>query len=316
MKYRQLTPEERYAIAAFRRQGFSQARIAQALGRHPSTISREVRRNATQGRYRAGKAQARTNGRRSRSRRNRRFAGDDWALVASLVEDLWSPEQISGTLRRQGRLRISHETIYRYIWEDRRRGGSLYLNLRGRIKQRRKRYGTYDSRGRLAGKRMLAERPPGAQNRSRVGHLEGDTVMGTSNRHCVLTLVDRKTGYVMIGKLRERTVEETNRRTVQLLQRAARQTRTLTLDNGSEFHGYSDIEKETGATVYFSTPYHSWERGTNENTNGLLRQYLPKKFSMAHVTQDDCDFIADHLNDRPRKRLGFRTPRECYERSN
>jgi transposase, IS30 family len=315
MSYRQLTSEERYAIAAFRRQGFSQAGIARALERHPSTISREVRRNATQGRYRAGKAQARTNGRRSHSRRNRRFAGDDWSLVASLVEELWSPEQIAGRLRRNGRLRISHETIYRYIWEDRRRGGSLYLYLRGRQKQRRKRYGSYDSRGRLAGKRPIADRPPGAQNRSRVGHLEGDTVMGSSpSRHCVLTLVDRKTGYVMIGKLTERTVKETNRRAIDLLRAAPRPTRSLTLDNGSEFHGFAEIEQAVGATVYFATPHHSWERGTSENTNGLIRQFLPKRFSMAHVTQPDCTLIADQLNDRPRKRLGFLTPKECYDR--
>ena len=314
MRYRQLTPEERYAIAAFRKQGFSPAAIARALGRHRSTISREIQRNSRRGHYRPSKAQEMTNGRRSRSRRNQRFTAEDWQLIASCLEELWSPEQIVGRLRRFGGLRISHETIYRHIWKDRGRGGTLYLNLRGAQKQRRKRYGAYDSRGRLAGKRSLAERPPGATNRSRVGHLEGDTIMGASNRHCVLTLVDRKTGYALIGKLRDRTTAETNRRMIELLRRAPRRTRTLTLDNGTEFHGYPEIERAVGATVYFATPHHSWERGTNENTNGLIRQYLPKRFSMAHVTQTDCDTIADHLNDRPRKRLDFRTPRECYER--
>jgi IS30 family transposase len=137
-------------------------------------------------------------------------------VVARLVEQ-WSPEQIAGRLKKSGELRISHETIYRRIWEDWRRGGHLYLHLRGAQKKRRKRYGRYDSRGRLAGKRMISERPPGAENRSRVGHLEGDTVLGSSDKHCVLTLVDRKTGYVMIGKLESRTTEATNRRAVALI---------------------------------------------------------------------------------------------------
>ena len=234
-------------------------------------------------------------------------------VVAHLKEE-WSPEQISGWLRRKRRLPISHETIYRYIWEDRRSGGALYRHLRGSQKQRRKRYGRYDSRGRLAGKRLISERPAAAQNRSRVGHLEADTMIGNlSDKHCVLTLVDRKTGYVMIGKLEARTVQAINRRAVRLINNAARHTHTVTADNGTEFHGYDEIEAATGSTFYFATPYHSWERGTSENTNGLIRQYLPKRQSMTRITQRHCSRIAQTLNNRPRKRLGFLTPEECYE---
>jgi IS30 family transposase len=232
-------------------------------------------------------------------------------MVAHLKQE-WSPEQISGRLARSGELRISHATIYRYIWEGRRQGGLLHLHLRGARKKRRKRYGRYDSRGRLAGKRMISERPAGAENRSRVGHLEGDTVLGT-DKHALLTLVDRKTGYVMIGKLRARTVEATNRRAIDLINNAARRTRSVTVDNGTEFHGYKAIEAATGADFFFATPHHSWERGTNENTNGLIRQYAPKRTSLAHLTQAECDSIAEKLNSRPRKRLGYRTPAECYE---
>jgi IS30 family transposase len=159
---------------------------------------------------------------------------------------------------------------------------------------------------------MISERPPGAENRSRVGHLEGDTVLGT-DKHCIVTLVDRKTGYVMIGKLKARTVAELNRAAIQLINNAARRTRSVTVDNGTEFHGYKAIEAATGADFFFATPHHSWERGTNENTNGLIRQYAPKRTSLAHLTQDDCDSIAKKLNNRPRKRLGYRTPAECYE---
>lgn len=311
--YHQLTSEERYALSTLRKQGFSQAAIARALGRHRSTVSREVRRNSRDGRaYRPALADDYARWRRSRSRRNQRFGPSHWQLVQARLEDEWSPEQIAGRLRLQGRLSISHETIYRHIWEDRRRGGNLYRHLRGSQKKRRKRYGRYDSRGRLAGKRPITERPPGAENRSRVGHLEGDTVMGNSDKHCVLTLVDRKTGFVMIGKLEARTVEATNRRAIALIRTAPRQTRTITADNGTEFHGYMAIENATGASFYFAAPYHSWERGTSENTNGLIRQYLPKRMSMAHVTQRDCSRIARKLNTRPRKRLGYRTPEECH----
>ena len=236
-------------------------------------------------------------------------------MVEACLRQQWSPEQTAGWLRRT-ELSISHETIYRYIWRDRRQGGGLYLHLRCSPKQRRKRYGSYDSRGRLAGKRHLSERPAGAQHRSRVGHLEADTVIGNlSDRHCVLTLVDRKTGFVMIGKLETRTVEATNRRAVGLIKNAARPTRTVTADNGTEFHGYRAIEAATGSKFYFAAPYHSWERGTSENTNGLIRQYLPKRQSMAHITQRHCSRIAQKLNNRPRKRLGFLTPKECYELS-
>ena len=315
-RYRQLTSGERYALSALRKQGCNQAAIARALGRHRSTISREVRRNSKDRRgraYRPDLADDYARWRRGRSRRNRRFEATDWALVQTSLKQQWSPEQISGWLRLKGRLSISHETIYRYIWEDRRSGGELYRHLRCSPKQRRKRYGSYDSRGRLAGKRPISERPAGAQNRSRVGHLEADTVIGNlSDKHCVLTLVDRKTGYVMIGKLKARTVDDTNRRAVGLINNAARPTRTITVDNGTEFHGYKAIEAATGSRFYFATPYHSWERGTSENTNGLIRQYLPKRTSMAHITQHACNRIAHKLNTRPRKRLGYRTPEECY----
>jgi transposase, IS30 family len=316
MRYHQLTSEERYALSALRKQGFNQSQIARALGRHRSTISRELKRNARQKPhwYRPFNADEMTRGRRYRSRRNWRFTDADLALVRSRLELLWSPEQISGRLRAEGLLRISHETIYRYVWNDWLRGGSLRHYLRSARKQRRKRYRAYDSRGRLTGKRHISERPAAAENRSHVGHLEGDTMISGADKHCVLTMVDRKTGFVFIGKLSERTVQAASRRAISIITKAQHPVKTLTLDNGTEFHGYKDIEANTGTTVYFATPHHSWERGTNENTNGLIRQYLPKRKSMKHITQPDCDRIAHQLNNRPRKRHGFLTPAELYER--
>jgi IS30 family transposase len=313
MSYRQITREERYALAALRGQRLTAAEIARATGRHRSTIGREVRRNATRcdGSYRPELADTYARGRRSYSRRNRRFTREDFAVVAARLRDDWSPEQIAGRLRLRGGLRISHETIYRFIAVDQRLGGGLYRQLRGARKQRRKRYRSDDSRGRLPGKRPITARPAIVETRAQIGHWEADTVLGTG-RPCVLSLVERKTGFLLLGKLEARTTAEVNRRAKRLIQAQRRPVRTITADNGTEFHGYAAIERVTPARFYFATPHHAWERGTNENTNGLLRQYLPKRCNMTDLSQVDCTAIAAKLNGRPRKRLGYKTPAECY----
>ncbi len=186
----------------------------------------------------------------------------------------WSPEQVAGRLRGADLLRISHETIYRHIWADKRAGGSLHTHLRGARKKYRKRYGYYDWRGRLGGKRSIRERPAVVEARSRIGDWEADTLLGsTGDSHCLLSLVERKTGYLVLGKLRARTTAEVNRRATRLLQAQPHPVHTITSDNGTEFHGYAALETATQATFYFATPHHAWERGTNENTNGLVRQY-------------------------------------------
>ena len=232
--------------------------------------------------------------------------------MEGLLRQDWSPEQISGWLEKEGALSISHETIYRYVWADRAGGGSLHRHLRCAGKKRRKRYGRYDSRGRLASKRAIAERPAWVERRQVVGHWEIDTVMGVGNTHCVVTLVERATGVTLIGKLRARTAQELNQRTIALIRRYPGRFRTITADNGTEFHSYREIERATGVKFYFATPHHAWERGTNENTNGLVRQYLPKRTSMARVSQRDCNRIARKLNTRPRKRYSYDTPEERF----
>jgi transposase, IS30 family len=243
MTYHQITSEERYILATLRKQGFNQSEIARELDCHRSTICRELKRNSARfdGCYRPSKAIERTAGRRSRSRRNQRFTCTDLRGVEALLRERWSPEQICGRLR--GSLSISHETIYRHVWRDRRLGGSLHTYLRGAHKKRRKRYGAYDSRGRLAGKRHISERPVAAEQRSEIGHWEIDTVIGNGSRHCLVTVVDRKTGYVVIGKLRARTNEHTNHRTVLLMRRHPQRFKTITADNGAEFHNYTAIER-------------------------------------------------------------------------
>lgn len=312
MSYHQITSEERYRLSALRRQGLSNPRIARVLRRHRSTIWREVRRNAkpADGRYRPAEAIERSNGRRSRSRCHPRFTERQLQPVWDGIRRFWSPQQVCGHLRLQGELRISHETVYRYIWRDLRRGGHLYRFLRCAIKKRRKRYGAYDSRGRLAGKRMIQQRPRRIEQRRELGHWEIDTMLGKRSKHCVVSLVERKSGYLQLGKLSARTKEQASRKTIQLIQRLPTRFRTITADNGTEFHGYADIERATRVPFYFANPHHAWERGTNENTNGLIRQYLPKAMNMARLTQRQCDRIAKALNTRPRKRHAYKTPQQ------
>jgi len=317
MTYHQLTQEERYAITAQLMCGRSQTQIAQLLGRDRSTISRELRRNRTHhdDKYRAEKAHSYAVARRRRCRRRPQFTLAEMALVARLLRKKWSAEQIAGTLKKRGTLHISHETIYRRIRWDKRAGGDLWRHTRIMSKFGRKRYRSRDSRGVLPGKRSIAERPPEVEQRQEFGHWEGDTVMGKDMRHCVLTLVERKTGYAILKKLTSRSKDEVTRAATRALRQHSRNFRTLTLDNGTEFHDYAILEQRFPVKVYFATPYHSWERGSNENFNGLLRQYLPKGVCMRNVTQAQCAHIADDLNHRPRKRHDFDTPTALYPRN-
>jgi transposase, IS30 family len=318
VSYHQITPAERYTLATLQKQlpALTVAEIARLMGRHRSTIARELKRNSSKRDrvYRVRNAQDEANRRRWKPGRNRRFVSSHWELVVALLREGLSPEQISGRLRLEGRLEISYESIYRFIRHDKRRGGSLFRLLRQPAKWR-KRHAGFEKRGRLPGKRHISERPAAVDLRQEIGHWEMDTIVSPVDRHCVVTLVERVTGCVLLGKLRSRSVAATNRRVIQLIRSHAHLFKTITVDNGTEFHGYRDIERATGTTFYFATPYHSWERGTNENTNGLIRQYIPKRFSMKHVSQAHCTAIALKLNNRPRKRHGFLSPIEVFARS-
>jgi transposase, IS30 family len=311
MRYHQITSDERYTLGVLRRQGFSNAAMARALGRHRSTVGREFQRNFSRydGAYRPSIAQERANGRRVRSRRNSQFGAVEWELVDRLLCEKFSPEQISGWLRLLDVIEISHQTIYSHVKRDRKRGGALWEHLRQPVRYR-KRYATTEKRGRLAGKPHISERPAAVAARSEIGHWEMDIVVGAGSNHCIVTLVERVTGATMIGRLRCRKVADVNRRVIELIEAHRQLFITITVDNGPEFHGYKEIEAATGVKVYFANPYASWERGTNENTNGLIRQYIPKRTSMKRLTQERCNAIASELNNRPRKRHGFRTPLE------
>ena len=315
MVYRQLTSEERYLMAHELSIGASLRAIAVILTRSPATISRERRRNACthDGRYRSEKAHSYAKARRRRCRQGEHYEAHEVAGVHALLQRKWSPQQISGRLKLEGRMRISTTTIYRWIKHDKRHGGQLWEQTRRLSQRYRKGYRVKDSRGRMQGKRPLSERPESINERQEVGHYEGDTVMGRDGRHCVLTLVDRKTRLVRIVKLAARKVVEVNRALAREFGRRGKLgIKSLTLDNGTEFHGFAELQQRFGKDIYFAAPYHSWERGTNENTNGLIRQYLPKGSCFKNLTQSQCDKIERELNDRPRKTLGYRTPAEVH----
>lgn len=316
MEYHQLTLGERYRIARMKSMGDSCRAIARKLRRSPATISRELRRNAdtSSGKYRVDKAHSYAVARRRRSKRGTHFEPGDVQLVHELMQHKWSPQQISGRLRAHGVLEIGTSTIYRWIKRDKARGGQLWLRTRRLCWRYRKGYRVLDGRGRLSGKRSIDERPLQVQQRLEFGHWEGDTVMGSDGRHCILTLVERKTLKVRIRKLPARQVAEVNKVLHRELgPKGDLVIKTLTLDNGTEFHGYEELERRHSTKFYFARPYHSWERGTNENTNGLIRQYLPKGTCFKDLTDRQCREIEEALNNRPRKKLGFATADEAYD---
>lgn len=311
MKYQQLTQEERYTISQCKRNGMTKSETASFIGRSKSTISRELARNRNKhGGYNPQRAQERSNARRRDTRKKSHFTIKDWESVDNAIKEDWSPEQVSLSFGFFGLLKISTETIYTHIWKDKKNGGTLYKHLRHSSKKRYKRYKSKDSRGILSGKRQLEERPKSARERTRKGHFEIDLVHCNEHTDCILTLVDRKTRLTFIYKMDNKSKVEVSRVLVPAILNNS--IRTISADNGTEWHGYEEIEKLTGCKFYFAKPYHSWERGTNENTNGLIRQYLPKTKTMKGLTQDECDAIAKKLNRRPRKILNLSCPETCH----
>ena len=313
--YSQLSQEERYFFSILKARGIPIPRIAKELARAPSTLYRELKRNIrpTTGYYAAFIADSYSIARRRRSRRGSQFPQECWILITQLLAQQWSPEQISEYLKRKNLFSISFQTIYRWIRKDRRHGGTLFKYLRIMPKRRRKRYGSDDSRGVLRGKRLISERPAIINERLEPGHWEADTVMGKDKHQCVLTLVERMTGEARLAKLSNRTASQTITALSKIINSDPSRFKTITFDNGTEFHSYKILEDRFPLTCYFANPHHPWERGTNENFNGLLRQYIPKGRSLDYIGNRRLNFFCDRLNNRPRKRHGFRSPQEVFD---
>lgn len=301
--YSQLTQVQRYQIYALLKMGHLQTEIAKIVGVHKSTISRELKRNRGGRGYRPKQAQRFTKERQKKS--NPRIEPEDWKLVESLINLDWSPEQISNHCRDNQIMHISHEWVYRYIYKDKREGGSLWKHLRCR-KKRKKRYGSYDKRGQIPNRVWIDDRPQEVEDRSRLGDWEADTIIGKRKKGAIVTLVDRESRYLRMGLVEQRTKEAVKEMIIFLLDGFP--VHTITCDNGKEFTDHEEIARTLGAEVYFAHPYASWERGTNENTNGLIRQYFPKNTDFRKLTNEDIAFVEQRLNTRPRKCLSFSSP--------
>jgi IS30 family transposase len=312
MSYHQLTQEQRYQIYALKKTGHSRTEIAEVIGVHKSTVSRELRRNQGGRGYRAQQAQQMAQNRRAKARP--RICAKTWAVVEKLLRQEWSPEQISGRLKKEQKIGISHEWIYQHVLADKNAGGNLYKHLRCQ-KQRRKRYGTYNRRGKLLNCRSIEERPAIVNHRKRLGDWEVDTVFGKDHKQALVTLTERKSRFTLLGKVSQRTAQAVQDQICRLLLPVQDKVHTLTSDHGKEFAYHERIAQLLQLKYYFAHPYAAWERGANENTNGLLRQYFPKKCDLQQVTRKDTNLAMSRLNFRPRKSLRFRTPFEVFYHS-
>lgn len=309
-KYTQLTQEERYHIYALKKSGESQSDIAKELGRHRSTIGRELKKNSGMKNYRPKQAHRFAQTRKA-NRAQSRISKDVWDKVEKMILEEISPEQISCRLKLEHDIDISHETIYQYIREDKKAGGKLHTHLRHAGKRRKKR-GSQSKRGQIPNRKSIDERPEHIEKRDRIGDWEIDTIIGKNHQGAFVTIVERKSRYTRIQYIVNRTASATEHATVALLESYGKKVKTITADNGKEFTNHENIASRLDAVVYFAHPYSPWERGTNENTNGLLRQYFPKGSSFDGVTPERIQEVEDRLNHRPRKCLGFLTPHEVF----
>ena len=306
MNYTHLTREERYQIYALKKAGHTQSEIANVLERSASTISRELARNCGRRGYRPKQAHSRSVERRAINAR--RIDEATWQFAEEMLAQEWSPEQISGHAA------ISTETVYQRIYADKRAGGLLWKSLRCQ-KQRKKRYGKIERRGIIPNRLSIEDRPSIVETRSRIGDWEADTIIGKNHRQAIVSIVERKSGFTLIRKVERKTAQAVAEAMTSLLKPFRSKVHTVTSDNGKEFAGHEEIAAVLKADFYFAHPYASWERGTNENTNGLIRQYFPKNRDFTTITQQEIDTAMERLNNRPRKRLGFQTPSQVFFKS-
>jgi IS30 family transposase len=308
--YTQLTQEERYQIYALKKAGHIQSEIAEIIGRDPGTISRELRRNRGLKGYRPQQAHNLALARRY-DKAQPRIGNQVWQQVEVLIREEWSPEQVVGRVAMEQGVSISHEWIYQYIYADKHSGGDLYRYLRCQ-KVRRKRYGSYDRRGCIPNQVSIGDRPAIVDSKRRIGDWEGDTVIGKGHRGALVTLVERKSLYTVIRSVLHKTAEAVRDAVVDGLTPYIDWVHTITYDNGREFADHEGMASDLETRIYFAHPYASWERGLNENTNGLIRQYFPKDRDLTTVTKHEIEKAMDKLNHRPRKSLGYRTPYEVF----
>jgi len=310
MSYTQLTREQRYQIQVLLKAEHNQIEIAGIIGVDKSTISRELKRNSGKRGYRPKQAHE-TCLKRREIKAKPRIAVSTWKIIKKMIRADWSPEQVSARLKMDFNLLVSTEWIYQYIYKNKFNGGSLHQHLRCK-KKRKKRYGAYSRRGQIPHQISIDERPAIVETRSRFGDWELDTVIGKNHQQALVTIVERKARLSVSKKVTRKTSKCVTNAIIELLMPFKSWVHTLTADNGREFAGHIEVAKKLEADFYFAHPFASWERGLNENTNGLIRQYFPKKHDFTTITEAQLDKVMNKLNNRPRKCLGFRTPNEVF----
>ncbi len=311
--YHHLTHCERCQINTLLHRGLSQREIAHDLGRDPGTISREISRNRGQRGYRPKQAHGKATSRRHEaSAVPRKMTPERWEAVEERLSEGWSPEQISGRYRQRGEVMAGKEWIYQHVRADRRTGGTLYRHLRRRGKKPNWRGGRHAGRGHIPGRVDIGERPWVVEEKSRIGDWELDTIIGARHRGALVSSVDRGSKFTFLERVEVKTAAAVTTALTRRMGPIRERVHTLTADNGKEFAGRRGISDALGAGFYFATPYHSWERGLNEHTNGLVRQYFPKGTDFRQVTEAQVRAVEDRLNHRPRKVLGYRTPAEVF----
>lgn len=312
-QYKQLTYEQRCQIEVLNKSHFSQQSIADIVGTTQPTISRELRRNRGERGYRHKQAQRKATERRQNASRRIKMTPELIKLIEEKVSCKWSPEQISGWLWEELGICLSHERIYQHIWNDKHRGGTLYKHLRRRGKKHHSRGNGCGGRGHIPNRVGIEERPSVVDEKSRIGDWEIDTVIGKGHKGALVTIVERATQFTLVASVVNKSAEAVTAATIALLKPYERVLHTITADNGKEFAYHQKISSELGSEFYFANPYHSWERGLNENTNGLLRQYWPKCTDFTEVSNDEVYSVVNELNRRPRKTLGYQTPQDLME---
>jgi IS30 family transposase len=309
MSYTQLTQEQRYQIYALLKMGHNRTEIAGVIEMHKATISRELNRNSGLRGYRPKQAHHKALSRRNHSRT--RIMPEIWEMIEAKLRLEWSPEQVSGWLHKRHTIQVSHEWIYQHILVDKQVGGDLYRHLRCQ-KKRRKRYGSYDRRGKLPNRVSIEERPVIVEQRQRIGDWEVDTIIGKGHRQAIVTLIERKSRFALLRKVEQRTAVQVRNALIDLLQPVADRLHTITADNGKEFAEHERVAHELHVDFFFAHPNAAWERGANENMNGLVRQYIPKKRNFVSVTDAELIQIMKRLNYRPRKCLDYMSPFEVF----
>ena len=312
MNYKQLTIEQSIEIYILLKAGLNRTKIAKLIGVSKSTVSREIGRNTGAKGYRPKQANQRALDRRQNADKHVRFTDKVKADVKKYLKQDWSPEQISGWLEKNNKPAVSHETIYQFVIDDQKDGDELYKHLRLGRKKRRKRIKSNDRRGQIPNRVSIDERPAVVDNKERVGDWEIDTVVGKNHRGALVTAVERKTKFSCIRHVPKKEAALVAGALIEMLSPFKELVHTITADNGKEFSEHENIAAALEAQFYFAHPCSSWERGLNENTNGLIRQYFPKKTSLVFIDEQDVVAVQNKLNDRPRKTINFATPNQLF----